>query len=102
VLLAVGAVFYLVQPGANRFLTIDNWRVIAVNISTDALIVVGMTMIIIAGGFDLSVGSTVALGELSRASSWWVALRSRWQSPLVCLPARRWGPPTVLSSPKSR
>ena len=65
VLLVVCAAFYLIQPGeANRFLTFDNWRVIAVNISTDALMVVGMTMIIIAGGFDLSIGSTVALGGI--------------------------------------
>jgi ribose transport system permease protein len=65
VLAVVCTTFYLVQPGeVNRFLTVENWRVIAVNISTDALMVVGMTMIIIAGGFDLSVGSTVALGGI--------------------------------------
>lgn len=65
VLAVVCAAFYFIQPGeVNRFLTIDNWRVIAVNISTDALMVVGMTLIIIAGGFDLSVGSTVALGGI--------------------------------------
>jgi len=65
VLLVVCMAFYLVQPGSvNRFLTVDNWRVIAVNISTDALMVVGMTMIIIAGGFDLSVGSALALGGI--------------------------------------
>ncbi|MCF7708695.1 MAG: ABC transporter permease [Verrucomicrobia bacterium] len=57
--------FYLAQPGEqNHFMTIGNWRVIAVNISTDALMVVGMTLVIIAGGFDLSVGSTLALGGI--------------------------------------
>lgn len=68
ILLVLGvacAGFYFAQPGdINRFLTIDNWRVIAVNISTDALMVVGMTLVIIAGGFDLSIGSTVALGGI--------------------------------------
>jgi ribose transport system permease protein len=65
VLVVICAAFYLAQPGdVNRFLTVDNWRVIAVNISTDALMVVGMTLIIIAGGFDLSIGSTVALGGI--------------------------------------
>jgi ribose transport system permease protein len=65
VLLVICAAFYVSQPGAqNRFLTVDNCRVIAVNISTDALMVVGMTLIIIAGGFDLSIGSTVALGGI--------------------------------------
>jgi ribose transport system permease protein len=57
--------FYVAQPGdTNRFLTVGNWRIIAVNISTDALMVVGMTLVIIAGGFDLSVGSTLALGGI--------------------------------------
>jgi ribose transport system permease protein len=65
VLVLICAAFYFAQPGeANRFLTVENWRVIAVNISTDALMVVGMTLIIIGGGFDLSVGSTVALGGI--------------------------------------
>jgi ribose transport system permease protein len=57
--------FYLFQPSdRDLFMTIGNWRVIAVNISTDALMVIGMTMVIIAGGFDLSVGSTLALGGI--------------------------------------
>jgi ribose transport system permease protein len=64
VIVACGG-FYLFQPGGtNRFLTVDNWRVITVNISTDALMVVGMTLVIIAGGFDLSVGSTLAWGGI--------------------------------------
>ena len=57
--------FHFLQPGeTNFFMTTQNWGVIAQNISTDALIVVGMTLVIIAGGFDLSVGSTLAFGGI--------------------------------------
>jgi ribose transport system permease protein len=65
VVVVVCGAFHLLQRGDTRvFMTLDNWRVIAVNISTDALMVVGMTLVIIAGGFDLSVGSTLALGGI--------------------------------------
>ncbi len=65
VVVVVSGAFHALQRGGPRvFMTPDNWRVIAVNISTDALMVVGMTLVIIAGGFDLSVGSTLALGGI--------------------------------------
>lgn len=43
------------------FLTADNLRLIAANSAVIALAALGMTLIIIAGGIDLSVGSAVAL-----------------------------------------
>ncbi len=43
------------------FLTVDNWRTIAVQTVIVATAALGMTIIMIAGGIDLSVGSTVAL-----------------------------------------
>src|SRR5262250_3755860 len=56
-------VFYWIQPGrANRFLTPDNLRAILIGLAPDGLIAIGMTFVIITGGFDLSVGSTLALG----------------------------------------
>jgi len=65
VILVTCAGFYLFQPGGqDKFLTVSNWRTIANAISTDALMVVGMTLVIIAGGFDLSVGSTLALAAI--------------------------------------
>jgi len=65
VIVATCAGFYLFQPGEqDRFMTVSNWRTIANAISTDALMVVGMTLVIIAGGFDLSVGSTLALSAI--------------------------------------
>jgi ribose transport system permease protein len=56
-------VFYLAQPGnINRFLTFDNVGAILTGIAPDGLIAIGMTFVVISGGFDLSVGSTLALG----------------------------------------
>jgi len=61
--LATAVVFYAIQPGeSNRFLTVDNLRAILTGIAPDGLIAIGMTFVIITGGFDLSVGSTLALG----------------------------------------
>ena len=61
--LVTALVFYAVQPGdTNRFLTADNFRAILTGIATDRLMAIGMTFVIITGGFDLSVGSSLALG----------------------------------------
>src|SRR5262249_48212580 len=61
--LVTALVFYLIQPGAtNRFLTPDNLKAILAGLAPDGLIAIGMTFVIITGGFDLSVGSTLALG----------------------------------------
>jgi len=61
--LVTALVFYLIQPGAtNRFLTPDNLKAILIGLAPDGLIAIGMTFVIITGGFDLSVGSTLALG----------------------------------------
>ncbi len=61
--LVTALVFYLIQPGdTNRFLSADNLKAILTGIAPDGLIAIGMTFVIITGGFDLSVGSTLALG----------------------------------------
>lgn len=46
---------------SDRFFTIDNLLNVARQISLNAIISVGMTMVILTGGIDLSVGSIVAL-----------------------------------------
>src|SRR5256885_17204574 len=64
--LVTALVFYAVQPGdTNRFLTADNLKAILTGIATDGLMAIGMTFVIITGGFDLSVGSTLAFGGYS-------------------------------------
>lgn len=66
-LLALALVVFLfaglepVVTGRKVFLTADNLRLIAANSSVIGLCALGMTVVIIAGGIDLSVGSGVAL-----------------------------------------
>jgi ribose/xylose/arabinose/galactoside ABC-type transport system permease subunit len=62
----VGLVLIILLFGAmtrqtGTFLTVDNWRTIAVQTVIVGIAALGMTIIMIAGGIDLSVGSTVAL-----------------------------------------
>lgn len=58
IILALSIYLVLSSP---YFLTIDNARVLALGLSEDALMVVGMTVLIISGAFDLSIGAIVAL-----------------------------------------
>ncbi|WP_346355498.1 ABC transporter permease [Azotosporobacter soli] len=46
---------------SDRFLDVNNLLNVARQVSINAIISVGMTMVILTGGIDLSVGSTVAL-----------------------------------------
>lgn len=57
-------VFGLLNP---RFIGIEPAKAILEGASTDGLIVIGMTIVIVCGGFDLSVGSTMAAGGLATA-----------------------------------
>jgi ribose/xylose/arabinose/galactoside ABC-type transport system permease subunit len=58
ILVALCAVLALAAP---RFLTVDNLLNVLRNVSMQGLIALGMTMVIISGEIDLSVGSMVAL-----------------------------------------
>jgi len=53
--------FAALTRDSGSFLTVYNWRTIAVQTVIVATAALGMTLIMIAGGIDLSVGSTVAL-----------------------------------------
>ncbi|REJ67355.1 MAG: ABC transporter permease [Planctomycetota bacterium] len=60
------------QPPSYRwpiFLTIDNFRNLLNNTATIAIIAVGMTIVIITAGIDLSVGSVMALASVMTAVS---------------------------------
>src|SRR5262249_38176652 len=60
--LALITLFFAVMTrSSGQFLSVDNWRTIAVHTVIVGTAALGMTIIIIAGGIDLSVGSTVAL-----------------------------------------
>ena len=53
---------------APRFLTISNITNVLTQISINAIIAIGMSFVILTGGIDLSVGSTVALSGSVAAS----------------------------------
>lgn len=55
----------LVAVFVEGFWTTGNMRTLAEAISTDGLVVVGMTIVMIAGGFDLSVGAVMAMGGVA-------------------------------------
>ena len=58
---------------SNRFLSPENITNILVQSSVMCVVAMGMTYVIVIGGFDLSVGSTVALSGCVAA---WVMLHS--------------------------
>jgi ribose transport system permease protein len=43
------------------FLTMANFRAVAVGMAPTAIVAIGMTVLLVSGGFDLSVGSNLAL-----------------------------------------
>ncbi len=60
-LVVIAVLFATLPASSERFLTWDNWRTIAVQTVIVGTCALGMTIVMIAGGIDLSVGSTVAL-----------------------------------------
>jgi ribose/xylose/arabinose/galactoside ABC-type transport system permease subunit len=60
-LLLITAFFAVWTRQSGLFLSVYNWRTIAVQTMIVGTAALGMTLIMIAGGIDLSVGSTVAL-----------------------------------------
>jgi len=66
---------------APRFLTAENLLNILRNVSMQGMIALGMTMVIIAGEIDLSVGSAVAF-----AGCWTAVLVQTLAGPAVALP----------------
>ncbi|WP_276353728.1 ABC transporter permease [Cohnella caldifontis] len=67
-------IFIAMSFASSGFFTIDNILNIFRNIAMQGIIAFGMTMVIIAGEIDLSVGSTVALsGVTTGAVTGWLA-----------------------------
>lgn len=60
-LVAVIVVTILVAFTSNRFLTAANVRNVMLQVSIVSLVTIGSTLVIIAGGIDLSSGSSIAL-----------------------------------------
>jgi ribose transport system permease protein len=60
-LIAVIAVFALMTDSPSQYLSVRNFRIVVAQTVIVALGAIGMTMIIVSGGIDLSVGSVIAL-----------------------------------------
>ena len=79
-LLLVVAFFAIASGAPERYLSTNNLRVVLAQTVIVALGAIGMTLIIVGGGIDLSVGSTIALTGVLCA----LAIREGW-APLVAV-----------------
>ena len=73
--------------GRSSFLSASNLRNVADQIAVIAIIAIGMTMVIITGGIDLSVGSLVALSAVIAAwliQRWGGATATGWAMLAAC------------------
>jgi len=66
--------WHYIRQAENRFLTADTFRSTANQTVAVGIAAMGMTMIIISGGIDLSVGSVIALASV--VTAWF--LRAGW------------------------
>src|SRR3954451_595159 len=60
-LAALALMFIVLSAASNRFLTRDNGLNVLRQISINLCLSIGMTLVILSGGIDLSVGSVLAL-----------------------------------------
>src|SRR5258708_35535045 len=81
-LLLVIIIFAAISDSPSRFLSLANLRIVLAQTVIVAIGAVGMTIIIVGGGIDLSPGSLIALTGVTCA----LALRDGW-SPLMALAA---------------
>ncbi len=51
------------------FMTFGNWSALLLQVSVECIVAIGMTILLVSGGFDLSVGSTFALAGAITAMS---------------------------------
>lgn len=79
-LIAVIAVFALMTESPSQYLSVRNFRIVVAQTVIVAIGAIGMTMIIVSGGIDLSVGSVIALTGVVTA----IGLRSG-MTPLLAL-----------------
>ena len=81
-LVLVIVIFSVLMQTPTKFLSPNNLRVVLAQTVIVAIGAIGMTMIIISGGIDLSVGSTIALTGVITA----LGINAGW-SPTVALAA---------------
>ena len=72
--------FALLADNPGRYLSIPNLRIVLSQTVIVAIGAIGMTMLIISGGIDLSVGSVIALASVVTA----IGIRAHW-NPLLAV-----------------
>src|SRR5437773_4081575 len=80
-LVLVIATFAILMGEPARYLSPKNLRIVLAQTVIVAIGAIGMTMIIVSGGIDLSVGSTIALTSVATA----LALHRSWPPLLAIL-----------------
>lgn len=78
IILAAGTAMSIASPD---FLTPANILALLLSVSNESIVAIGMTVLMVAGGFDLSVGSTVAFAGAMTA----YALAAGFSVPLAML-----------------
>lgn len=82
--LIILALFLIMSVASEHFLTWPNMRAMAMAFSVEAIVVVGMTILLISGGIDLSVGSVTALAMVV-AGLLFLAGVNPWVAALVAI-----------------
>jgi len=77
------ALFAVMSGAPERYLSANNLRVVLAQTVIVSLGAIGMTLIIVAGGIDLSVGSVIALSSVVAA----LGIRGGWGPATACLAA---------------
>jgi len=80
-LVAVIVFFAVLSDDPGQYLSVRNLRIVLAQTVIVALGAIGMTFIIVSGGIDLAVGSTIALTGVVTA----VGLRDGWSPPVAVL-----------------
>jgi ribose transport system permease protein len=86
-LLAIIAILFIAMSFASPyFLTWTNMRAIMLSFSIEGIVVIGMTILLIVGGIDLSVGSVVCLAMVIGGTLFLAGL-DPWSASLIAIAA---------------
>lgn len=83
IILSLSVIMSFASP---HFLTLGNFRAMLMSFSVEGIVVVGMTILLIVGGIDLSVGSVVCFSMVLSGSLFLIGL-DPWTASLVGIAA---------------
>lgn len=65
VILIIIVIGFILSLGSVHFFTIENLMSVSIGLSAEGIVTVGMTVALVSGGFDFSVGSVMALSGVT-------------------------------------